>query len=57
MPYSGRFFPFQDRHLKYNKVDYGMLMDSDFDKNTGYEGIDYKLEISWNNKTGEWTKN
>jgi hypothetical protein len=26
------FLPFQDRPLKYNKVDYGMLIDSDFDK-------------------------
>jgi hypothetical protein len=50
------FFPFQDRPLKYNKVDYGMLIDSDFDKNTGFEGIDYKLEISWDNHTKEWTK-
>lgn len=50
------FLPFQARPLKYNKVDYGMLVDSDFDKKTGFEGIDYKLEISWDNKTGEWTK-
>jgi hypothetical protein len=25
-------------------------------KKTGFEGIDYKLEISWDNQTGEWTK-
>jgi hypothetical protein len=50
------FVPFQDRPLKYNKVDYGMLIDSDFDKKTGFEGIDYKLEISWDNQTREWTK-
>ena len=50
------FLPFQGNPLKYNKVDYGMLIDSDFDKNTGFEGIDYKLEISWDNQTKEWTK-
>jgi hypothetical protein len=33
-----------------------MLIDSDFDKKTGFEGIDYKLEISWDNQTGQWTK-
>ena len=50
------FLPFQERPLKYNKVDYGMLIDSDFDKKTGFQGIDYKLEISWDNQTKEWTK-
>jgi hypothetical protein len=50
------FLPFQGNPLKYNKVHYGMLIDSDFDKNTGFEGIDYKLEISWDNQTKEWTK-
>jgi len=50
------FFPFQDHPLKYNKVHYGILIDSDFDKHTGFEGIDYKLEITWDNQTKGWTK-
>jgi hypothetical protein len=49
------FFPFQNL-LKYNTVDYGMLIDSDFDNKTGFGGIDYKLEISWDNHTKTWTK-
>ena len=48
------FFPFQNL-LKYNTVDYGMLIDSDFDNKTGFGGIDYKLEISGNH-TKTWTK-
>jgi hypothetical protein len=50
------FLPFQGDPLEYKKVDYGMLIDSDFDRSTGFEGIDYKLEISWDNQTKEWTK-
>ena len=33
-----------------------MLIDSDFEKRTGYEGIDYQLEISWDNNTRTWNK-
>jgi hypothetical protein len=54
-PILWTFFPFSGHPLEYKKVDYGMLIDSDFDKNTGFEGIDYKLEISWNNQSREWT--
>jgi hypothetical protein len=38
------------------EVDYGMFIDKDFDTNTGFGGIDYKLEISWNNQSKTWSK-
>ena len=51
------FYPFKDKpDLKYNHVNYGMLIDADFDNDTGYDGIDYKLEIGWDNHTKNWDK-
>ena len=50
------YFPFNDAPTKYSSVNYGMLIDSDFDKTTGYDGIDYQLEIGWNNTTKMWNK-
>jgi hypothetical protein len=48
-------FPF--RLISTNEhVDYGMLIDSDFNKNTGYGGIDYNLQLSWNNETKLWSR-
>ena len=35
---------------------YGMLIDSDLDSNTGLEGIDHMLEVSWSNSTKSWTE-
>lgn len=35
---------------------YGMLIDSDFDNKTGFLGIDYKIEISWDNHTKTWKR-
>jgi hypothetical protein len=34
---------------------YGMYIDADSDYNTGWEGVDYQLEITMNN--GTWTQN
>ncbi len=48
--------PFDDSPVEYTVVNYGMYIDADFDKRTGYGGIDYKLEIAWNNDTRSWTK-
>lgn len=31
-----------------------MMIDADLNKNTGTQGIDYQMEISWNNKTTSW---
>jgi len=39
-----------------NFLIYGMLIDSDFDPFTGKDGIDYQLEIQWNNQTQTWTR-
>lgn len=50
------FLPFKEQPTKYELVNYGMLIDTDFSKKTGFDGIDYQLEISWNNKTKTWTK-
>ena len=41
----------------YKNVNYGMYIDADFNKNTGVQGIDYKVEISWDKKNQTWTKN
>lgn len=38
------------------EVDYGMLIDADLNHKTGYGGIDYKVEIQWNNETKNWGK-
>jgi hypothetical protein len=48
-------FPFKESPNREN-VDYGMYIDSDFDTKTGFGGIDYKIEISWNNNTQKWNK-
>jgi hypothetical protein len=37
-------------------VNYGILIDADFDNTTGFGGIDYKVEISWKNQTEQWNK-
>ena len=53
------FRPFKDPSLmnpSYKEVDYGMFIDSDFDSKTGFGGIDYKIEIGWDNETKHWTK-
>jgi hypothetical protein len=37
-------------------VDYGMYIDADFDNRTGVGGIDFKVELQWDNETEKWTK-
>src|SRR5215211_648831 len=49
------FFPFKEKPIL-EDVSYGMLIDADFNDKTGFDGIDYKLEISWNNQTQNWIK-
>jgi hypothetical protein len=49
-------FPFKDRPIKYAEVNYGMLIDADFNPSTGYDGIDYQLQVGWNNQTKTWDK-
>jgi len=39
-----------------NFLIYGMLIDSDFNPLTGKDGIDYQIEIQWNNQTQLWTR-
>lgn len=51
------YFPFINKPIMYEQVNYGMLIDSDFDKSTGYGGIDYLFQIGWNNNTKRWDKN
>jgi hypothetical protein len=40
----------------YELVDYGMYFDADSNNRTGLGGIDYKVEISWNNESRTWTR-
>lgn len=48
--------PVTSSPIEYTALNYGMYIDADFDKRTGYGGIDYKLEIAWNKNTMNWTK-
>jgi hypothetical protein len=50
------YFPFHDKPLNYKHVDYGMLIDADFDKSTGYSGFEYQLEVRWDNQTRTWSR-
>lgn len=50
------YFPFKDYPTKYSQLNYGMLIDADFDKNTGYGGLDYLFEIGWRNNTKSWNQ-
>jgi hypothetical protein len=47
--------PIIDRPLTVNNTAYGMLIDIDSDYNTGWQGYDYMMKISWENKTKNWT--
>jgi hypothetical protein len=37
-------------------ISYGMLIDADFNNNTGTQGADYRVSIDWNNKSKRWQK-
>ena len=51
------YFPFKMQpRLSDENVNYGMYIDADFDENTGFGGIDYKVELGWNNQSKQWTK-
>src|SRR5215213_1325720 len=41
---------------EYELVDYGMYIDADSNNGTGLSGIDYKVEISWNNESRTWSR-
>ncbi len=47
--------PFNEKPSREN-VNYGMFIDADFDGRTGYGGIEYQIEIRWNNETKQWDK-
>jgi hypothetical protein len=49
------YFPFIAKP-SYTSVNYGMLIDADFDKETGFDGIDYQFEIKWDESRGAWNK-
>jgi hypothetical protein len=51
------YHPFQPNQSKLNEeTDYGMLLDADFNKATGFGGIEYKYEIGWKNESKQWTE-
>ena len=37
-------------------VTYGILIDADYNQETGKEGVDYQIEIQWRNQTQTWNK-
>ena len=37
-------------------LSYGVMVDSDMDSNSGFQGVDYELQINWNNNTKTWTR-
>jgi hypothetical protein len=47
--------PFKEKPSD-SEVNYGMYIDADFNDDTGFNGIDYKVEIKWNNETQNWDK-
>ena len=46
----------KEQPTSFKEVDYGMFIDSDFNSKTGFGGIDYKIEIGWDNDTSSWSK-
>lgn len=51
------YFPFKMQpRLSDENVNYGMYIDADYDESTGYGGIDYKVELAWNNQSKLWTR-
>ena len=48
-------FPFEEIPSREN-VNYGMFVDADLDSKTGFGGIDYQIEIRWNNESKKWNK-
>lgn len=40
----------------YELVDYGMYFDADSNNETGNSGIDYKVEVYWDNQSRKWTR-
>jgi len=48
-------FPFNQEPTM-REVDYGMLIDADFNSKTGYGGVDYKVELQWRKETSSWNK-
>jgi hypothetical protein len=48
------YYPFQVKP-NYTMVNYGMLIDSDFNNRTGFDRIDNQFEIRWDNNTGIWS--
>jgi len=40
----------------YENINYGMYFDADSNNSTGLSGIDYKIEVGWNNENRTWTR-
>ena len=37
-------------------ITYGIMIDADLNGDSGFQGVDYELQISWNNNTKAWTQ-
>lgn len=43
-------------NLNTKQIYYSILIDSDFDNDTGYQGIDYQVEIKGNDASKKWNR-
>ena len=53
---NATLWPVSFNNMPLDRVFYGVLVDADLNSNTGYQGIDYKVEIAWNRTAQNWTK-
>ena len=37
-------------------IAYGIMIDADLNGDSGFQGVDYEIQISWNNNTKAWTQ-
>jgi hypothetical protein len=59
---NGKFFnatlwlgwPFRDSPVEYETLNYGIMVDSDFNNDTGIGGVDYQTELRWSNQSKTW---
>ncbi len=49
-------FPFKVSAANYELFNYGIMIDSDLNNETGPSGIDYQLEVRWNNTAKNWER-
>ena len=48
--------PNNNKLVNVSNLIYGMLIDADSNQATGKDGVDYQIELQWNNKYKTWIK-